>query len=207
MKRNIYYIAVLILAVAAGAATGIYRARQRSIDQSTNVSSTTADQGSTTLASGTDGAAADAQVDGGAPESPKETTQESVPVPTYIEVKHNSSSTPEALAVNAVNAFEEALNTKDATSISQLFADSVDTSKLPLVLNDMHTYPLSVAITNVDVRADDSVVIAVTETRQDENGNQLRSDRVFELIPRENDYAVASYMLAEGTDPLSGFAN
>lgn len=192
MKRNIYIIALVILALVAGAAVGVYNARRQVIAEEV-VADQVADAGTATELE---------EVEAAVVETPGP-----VVIPEFTPIKHNAASTPEALAVNAVNAFEAALNTKDANRVQGLYADGVDISQLPLALAALKTRPVSASITSTEVRADESVLIYVSEQRQNEAGEAAKYDRVFELTPRESDYAVAGYMLVDNLVPTSGLAD
>lgn len=196
-RRNLIFGAFIVLALAAGAATGIYRARVASIKAtSSTTSSTTSSDTSNTAAEPTDSKTVES-----------ENTAEPVALTPYTPATFNSASTVEALAVNAVNAFEKALNTSDAAAVAGLFAESVDIGTIPVLVSGLKTHPVSVVITGVVARADGSALITVTEKRQNSTGDTTDVNRVFELIPRENDYAVSSYATTESTETFSGFAD
>lgn len=188
MKRYLYFIALILLALAAGAATGIYRARRQMVTPAAVANNAPVSANTTA-----------------APTAATPAVQPPVTLPAYQPVKYNAASTVEALAVNAVNAFEKALNANDAPTIQKLFTESVNTGTVPVVVAGMKTRPISVTITDLSARADDSVLLTVAEKRQDETGGTSEVKRTFELVPRESDYAVASYAIPDNTDPLSGF--
>jgi len=188
------FIALIVLALAAGAATGVYRARQQTIAATAAKPAVTDEPASNASKSTTD---TTNTTDTGAP----------VSLPTYTAAKYNAASTVEALSVNAVNAFLTGQNTNDAAAVASLYAESVDVGTVPVLVAGMQNRPVSVVFTSVTARADGSALINTTEKRQNAAGKTVEVKRIFELVPRENDYAVASYLAEGSSDFASGFAD
>lgn len=210
MKKGLYWLFLILMVVAGAAAAGVYKARHDVIKQSTTDSKADSVLGASGQASGvitpTDQTNPSTNAVTGAA-APATTSDQPLTLPALAKVKYNAKTAVEGLAVNAVNDFEQAINRADATAVAKVMADTVDVSTLPVDLKNMTARPISFSIDSIVTNADDTVTLAVTESRQDVKGSATPQKRKFDLIPRQNDYAVAAYYSTDNTKPTSGLAN